>query len=218
MRFRDRHDAGRRLAGALARYEGERPLILGLPRGGVPVAAEVARALRAPLDVLVVRKIGAPFQPEYALGAMASGLVHLDRDAMREVGLADADLAPTLQRERAELERRERLYRGARGPLDVRGRTVIVVDDGLATGRTAAAALLLLRQLGAATVVLAVPVGGADCRSRMAGLADDVVCLSCAPDFRAVSLAYDDFAPTEDAEVLQCLQEARDTGSSGGAT
>ena len=152
-----------------------------------------------------------------ATWAMAQGVVHLDHDAMRELGLADADLAPTLERERAELARREQLYRGVRGPLDVRGRTVIVVDDGLATGRTAAAALLLLRRLGAARVVLAVPVGGPDCRARMAGLADDIVCLSCPPDFRAVSLAYDDFTPTEDAEVLECLREASGPGTPGGA-
>ena len=206
MIFRDRRDAGRRLGEALAPLRGMHPIVLGMPRGGVPVAAEVARALDAPLDVVIVRKIGAPAQPEFAVGALARGVLHLDEGSMAELGLSERDLEPTIREEAEELERRERLYRGDRPPLDVRDRTVVLVDDGLATGQSARAALTVLRRLGARYLVLAIPVGGPDTRARMAGLADDVLCLSCPTDFHAVSQGYRDFTPTTDTEVLASLE------------
>jgi putative phosphoribosyl transferase len=214
--FRDRRDAGRRLGEALAGLRGLRPLVLGLPRGGVPVAAEVARSLDAPLDVLVVRKIGAPWQPEYAVGALARGVIHLDQPTLLQLGLTERDLEDTIRGEVEELERRESLYRGDRPPVAVRDRTVIVVDDGLATGQTAMAALTLLRRLGARYLILAVPVGGPDTRARMSGFADDVVCLSCPTDFHAVSEGYRDFSPTSDAEVLACLHASAPVATDGG--
>lgn len=208
MIFRDRREAGRQLGEALAGLRGEHPLVLGLPRGGVPVAAEVARTLDAPLDVIVVRKIGAPAQPEFAVGALARDVLHLDEHTLAELGLGERDLEAVIREESEELARREQLYRGDRPPLEVHDRTVVLVDDGLATGQTAMAALTVLRRLGARRLVLAIPVGGPDTRARMLGLADDVLCLSCPTDFRAVSQGYRDFSPTTDAEVLSCLQAA----------
>jgi putative phosphoribosyl transferase len=205
MIFSDRRDAGRRLAERLLDLRAQSPIVLGLPRGGVPVAAEVAHALGAPLDVLVVRKIGAPWQPEFAVGALARGVIHLDPSSLAMLGVSERELAPTIRVESEELERRERLYRGDRPALDVRDRTVIVVDDGIATGQTAMAALTLLRRLGARRLVLAVPVGGPDTHARMSGLADEVVCLNTPAGFHAVSQGYQDFSPTSDAEVLACL-------------
>jgi putative phosphoribosyl transferase len=205
MIFRDRREAGRRLGETLLGLRGLRPMVVGLPRGGVPVAAEVARVLDAPLDVLVVRKIGAPWQPEFAVGALARGVIHLDRSTLAQLGLTEQDLETTIRHEVEELERREGLYRGDRPPVAVRDRTVIVVDDGLATGQSAIAALMLLRRMGARHLIMAVPVGGPDTRARMAGFADEVVCLSCPTDFHAVSEGYRDFSPTTDAEVLASL-------------
>jgi putative phosphoribosyl transferase len=205
MTFDDRRDAGRRLGERLLGLREEHPIVLGLPRGGVPVAAEVAQALGAPLDVLVVRKIGAPLQPEFAVGALARGVIHLDPSTLAMLGVTERDLAPTIHAESEELERRERLYRGDRPALDVRDRTVIVVDDGIATGQTAMAALTLLRRLGARRLILAVPVGGPETQARMSGFADEVVCLSMPHGFQAVSQGYHDFSPTSDAEVLACL-------------
>lgn len=215
--FRDRRDAGRQLGQLLLGLRELRPIVLGLPRGGVPVAAEVAQALGAPLDVLVVRKIGAPWQPEFAVGALARGVVHLDPSSLAMLGVSERDLAPTIRAESEELERRERLYRGDRPALDVRDRTVIVVDDGLATGQTAMAALTLLRRLGARRLVLALPVGGPDTRARMSGFADEVVCLSMPPGFHAVSEGYRDFSPTSDAEVLACLDPSAPAPRDGAA-
>jgi len=205
MIYSDRRDAGRRLGERLIGLREHHPIVLGLPRGGVPVAAEVAQALGAPLDVLVVRKIGAPWQPEFAVGALARGVVHLDPSSLAMLGVTERDLAPTIRAESEELERREHLFRGDRPALDVRDRTVIVVDDGLATGQTAMAALTLLRQLGARRLILAVPVGGPDTHARMSEYADEVFCLSTPPGFQAVSQGYRDFSPTSDAEVLACL-------------
>jgi putative phosphoribosyl transferase len=216
--FRDRRDAGRRLGETLLGLRGLRPVVLGLPRGGVPVAAEVARVLDAPLDVLVVRKIGAPWQPEFAVGALARDVIHLDPATLDQLGLSERDLEATIREEAEELERRESLYRGDRSPVSVRDRTVIVVDDGLATGQTAMAALTLLRRMGARYLILAVPVGGPDTRARMAGFADDVVCLSCPTDFHAVSEGYRDFSPTSDAEVLASLRASAPLAMDRGET
>jgi len=214
MRFADRRDAGRRLAQALGRYRSVQPVVLGLPRGGVPVAAEVARELGAPLDVLVVRKLGAPGHPEFAVGAVASGATVLHDDVVRQLGIPQEYLDRVIAQEQEELARRERAYRGSRPAVDVRGRTVILVDDGLATGATAEAAIRVLRAQGAGPIVLAVPVSAPDTLRRLTPLVDDLVCLSAPLGFRAVSLSYDDFSPTSDDEVLACLHE-RPAASAG---
>ncbi len=214
MRFADRRDAGRRLAQALSRYRSLHPLVLGLPRGGVPVAAEVARELGAPLDVLVVRKLGAPGHPEFAIGALAADATVLHHDVIRQLGVPPEYLDRVIAQEQEELARRERAYRGDRPAAVVRGRTVILVDDGLATGATAEAAIRVLRARGAERVILAVPVSAPDTLHRLTPMVDELVCLSAPPDFRAVSLNYDDFSPTSDEEVLACLHE-RPAASAG---
>lgn len=207
MRFHDRVDAGQRLGSALKDYQPDNPLVLGLPRGGVPVAAEVARVLGAPLDVLVVRKIGAPGQSEFALGALALDALVLHQDVIQQIGVPDRYVEQVVARERQEAARRERLYRDDRPPPPVKGRTVILVDDGLATGATAEAAIKVLRASGASRVVLAVPVGAPDTVRRLREQVDDLVCLSQPPDFRAVSLGYENFEATQDQEVIACLRE-----------
>ena len=209
MPFLDRADAGRKLAGALERFRSRSPVVLALPRGGVPVGLEVARALGAPLDVIDARKLGAPGHEELAVGAIAPGAVYVDRLLVRRLGVSAAYLEQITTAEGRELERRERLYRSGRAPLDVEGRVVILVDDGLATGATARAAVVSLRQRRPAQVILAVPVGAPETVARLREVADDVVCLETPPDFRAVSLAYRDFSPTSDAEVVSCLAAAR---------
>jgi erythromycin esterase-like protein/predicted phosphoribosyltransferase len=207
MRFRNRRDAGRQLADALNTYSG-RPdvVVLGLPRGGVPVAHEVATWLKAPLDVFLVRKLGVPGHPELAMGAIAEGGVEvLSRDLIRDLGIPRALIQQVAVRERLELERRDALYRGSRRAAAVRGRTVILVDDGLATGSTMEAAILALRQQAPAAIVVAAPVGAAETCDRLRRMADDVVCLSTPEPFRAVGLWYDEFSPTTDEEVKRAL-------------
>src|SRR5512145_1824623 len=178
MLYRDRPEAGRRLAAQLHEYAGrDDTTVLALPRGGVPVAMEIAEALGAPLDVLVVRKLGLPWQPELAAGAIGPGGVQVINPDVREfVDDLDVVIAPVAERERAELRRREALYRRDRPPLDVRSRIAILVDDGIATGSTMEAAVLALRALGARSVVIAVPVAPPETVRRLAGLADRVVC------------------------------------------
>jgi putative phosphoribosyl transferase len=205
--FHDRFDAGRQLAGILKAYAGrDDVIVLGLPRGGVPVAHEVATALGAPLDVLVVRKLGLPRQPELAMGAIASGgAMYLNEDVLRSIPVDEATVHAVERRERVELARRERLYRGKRSPPQVRGRTVIVVDDGLATGASMQAAVMALRSLRPARIVVAVPVAPADAIRRLDGVPDDFVCVLTASDFRAVGQFYRDFDQTTDAQVRQLL-------------
>lgn len=206
--FRDRVHAGQQLAAALARLGADQPIVLGLPRGGVPVAAEVARRLDAPLDVLLVRKIGAPAQPEFAVGAIADGVRFLDEGLIARLGIPTSAVERVVAVESGELARRQTLYRGARPPLPVRDRTVIVIDDGLATGATARAAIRSLRARGPARIVFAAPVGAPDSVARLRAEADEVICLLTPDDFRAVGMWYRDFSPTTDQEVIRLLDEA----------
>jgi len=208
MRFRDRHDAGRRLAGLLEPYRRERPVILGLPRGGVVVGYEVARALEAPLDVLLVRKLGVPGAEEVALGATAPGATLLNHDLVMRLGISETAIAEIVRRESEELKRREHTYRGTRAPAEVADRTVIVVDDGLATGATAQAAVRSLRHRGPRRIIFAAPICSRDGAEALRRLADEVMCLECPPDMQAVGWWYDDFSPTTDAEVVTCLHQA----------
>jgi putative phosphoribosyl transferase len=211
-RFRDRREAGQHLAARLADLGLDSPLVLALPRGGVPVAYEVARALHAPLDVLVVRKIGAPSQPELGVGAIAEGGEPLlDSRMLARLGRTPEDLAETVLRERTEVRRRVAAYRGDLPALAVEGRTVVVVDDGLATGSSARAALRSLRARGVARLVLAVPVCARETAARFADEADDVVCVLSPGDFRAVGAWYDRFDQTDDQEVVELLHRARAT-------
>ncbi|WP_431997728.1 phosphoribosyltransferase [Streptomyces fungicidicus] len=212
MRFRDRRQAGRELAARLRERRDEgalpHPVVLALPRGGVAVAAEVAHALDAPLDVLVVRKIGAPFHEEFGVGAMAGdGVPVFDEDSLLRLGLSESDLAAVVARERAELRRREERYRQGRPPPDTRGRTVIVVDDGLATGSTARAALRALRARDPGRLVLAVPVGAAEGLALMRSEADEVLCLHEPAAFMAVGQWYEEFDQLTDEDVLDALHQ-----------
>lgn len=211
MRFHNRTEAGRELArrlqdGGPGAAPAPPAVVLALPRGGVPVAYEVARALDAPLDVLLVRKIGHPFHPEYGLGAVAGDAPPLyDPDALAGAGLTEDDLAPVAERERAELHRREAVYRGGRPAPALAGRWAVVVDDGLATGVTARAALRAARAAGPARLTLAVPVASPDGLGAVRNEADDVTCLHTPEGFGAVGLWYDDFEQLTDADVLELL-------------
>jgi putative phosphoribosyl transferase len=207
--FEDRREAGRLLARALEEHRARRPVVVGLPRGGVPVAFEVARHLQAPLDVFVVRKLGVPFQPELAMGAIASGGVLVrNEELLRMLEDGEQALATVERQERRNLEARERLYRGSRAPVVISGREVIVVDDGLATGSTMKAAVKALKAAGAARVVVAVPVGPPDTCRELEQLADEVVCLESPRGFSAVGQWYSDFGQTSDDEVQQLLEDA----------
>lgn len=215
-RFRDRSDAGRHLAEALRDHAGDPDLlVLGLPRGGVPVAAEVARALHAPLDVFVVRKLGLPGQEELAMGAIASGGVRvLNEDVLAMVPVDDATVASVAAEEQRELERQERVYRGDRPLPRIRGRTVILVDDGLATGSSMRAALAALREQGAGRLVVAIPVAAHETCQLLAREADDIVCPMTPEPFHAVGLWYEDFSQVTDAEVRETLASASTPGPS----
>ena len=209
--FEDRRDAGRQLAERLMPYKEAHPIVLALPRGGVPVAFEVAKALEAPLDVVFVRKIGAPHQPELGLGAVVDGAdpqLVLNDELVRQVGPSSAYIEAQCRRELAEIERRRELYRPGRQPPDLRDRTVIVVDDGIATGGTVKAVLRAIARTHPRRVVLAVPVAPRDTIDELSTDADDVVCLSTPEQFRAVGLHYHDFAQTTDSEVVRLLQQA----------
>lgn len=212
-RFADRPDAGRHLAAALRAYRGPDAVVLGLPRGGVPVAYQVARDLRAPLDVLVVRKLGVPYQPELAFGAIGEDGVRVLNDAvLRRTGLTAADIAAVEDAERAELHRRVAAYRGGRPGTPLAGRTALIIDDGFATGATARAAALVARARGAATVVLAAPIGAADTIAGLRDVADDVVCAVVPRAFEAVGQGYHDFDQTSDEEVRALLAAAGNPG------
>jgi predicted phosphoribosyltransferase len=209
--FVDRRQAGQVLAESLQRFKG-RPdvVVLGLPRGGVPVASEVAVALGAPLDVFVVRKLGLPGHPELAMGAIASGGIRvLNDDVVSALGPTPAQIEAVARAEGTELERREREYREGRPLTPVEGRVVILVDDGLATGSTMRAAVMAVRRLRPSLVVVAVPVGARETCAELRRLADEVVCGAMPEPFSAVGLWYRDFSQTTDAEVRQCLEQTR---------
>jgi len=206
IKFRDRAEAGRYLAAQLKKYAGQNDVVvLALPRGGVPVAYEVARALGAPLDVFLVRKLGVPGHEEYAMGAIAEGgAMVLSEDVIEQLAIPQRAVEAVVQKERAELERRARLYR--RGPPpELRGRTVILVDDGLATGSSMRAAVAALRSLDPARIVVAVPVAARDTCEALRDEADEVVCARTPEPFRAVGLWYEDFEQTSDEEVGELL-------------
>ncbi|HEY3257780.1 MAG TPA: phosphoribosyltransferase [Gemmatimonadaceae bacterium] len=210
-RFRDRFEAGRTLAGRLGKYAGRDDVIVfGLPRGGVPVAFEVAHGIGAPLDVFIVRKIGVPWHEELAMGAIASGGVRLiDENLVRQLGLTADDVEQVVEQEQRELERRERQYRGDRPFPDVTGRTGILVDDGLATGASMRVAVAALRQEHPARIVVAVPIAPPDTCATLREEADDVVCALTPEPFYAVGLWYKDFTQTTDEEVHDLLTESQ---------
>jgi putative phosphoribosyl transferase len=209
-RFRDRVEAGRLLAERLQAYAGrDDVIVLALPRGGVPVGSEVAKSLGAPLGVFVVRKLGVPGHEELAMGAIASGgVILLDEGLVRRLGLGQEELARTVQTELRELQRREEAYTGGRDPPNVEGKTVILVDDGLATGSTMQAAALAVRRLNPARTVVAVPVASPETCDDFRDVVDETVCVRTPRPFRAVGLWYDDFSQTSDDEVRRLLAEA----------
>jgi predicted phosphoribosyltransferase len=215
MSFHDRTEAGRALAARLKAFVG-RPdvLVLALPRGGVPVAYEVARALQAPLDIFIVRKLGVPRHEELAMGALASGGVRvLNDEVVHDLGIPEAVIDAVTAQAQQELERRERLYRGERPPPDARGRTVILVDDGLATGSTMRAAVAALRRLGPARIIVAVPVGAAETCAALREEADAVLCQQTPEPFYAVGAWYQDFTQTTDEEVRDLLARAAEANA-----
>lgn len=210
MSFKDRSEAGRQLAAALSGYREARPVVLALPRGGLPVAKPVAEALHAPLDLVLVRKIGVPMQPELAMGAIVDGpkpLVVRNEDVIRSTGVTESGFRSVMAAESKELARRRTAYLGARPRVDVAGRTVIIVDDGVATGATTRAALRAVRQRSAAHVVLAVPVAPSDTLDEMWNEADDIACLESHPAFASISAYYDVFDQLSDAEVKKILAD-----------
>jgi len=208
MPFTDRIDAGRKLAKALAPYKNRRPVVLALPRGGVPVAAEVATALDAPLDLVLVRKIGVPFQPELAMGAVVDGaepIIVRNEEVIQLCGVSETEFNAIRDEQLGEIERRRKLYLGDRPHPDVSGHTVIVVDDGIATGATTRAALHAIRTRKPGTLVLAVPVAPTDTLKNLRGEADDTVCLENYEEFGAIGLFYADFRQVSDTEVIEIL-------------
>ncbi|HEX7128265.1 MAG TPA: phosphoribosyltransferase family protein [Thermodesulfobacteriota bacterium] len=217
-RFRDREDAGRQLAARLAHYRDQDPVVLALPRGGVPVAAPVAAALDAPLDIVVVRKIGAPDQPELGLGALVDGddpQALLNADLVERLGVSREYLDEEVARQLAEARRREARYRGGRARIPLAGRTAIVVDDGIATGSSVRAALRSLRRSRPARLVLAVPVAPADTVGALRDEVDDLVCLATPSPFLAVGYHYEDFTQPDDETVISILARARARSEAG---
>jgi putative phosphoribosyl transferase len=208
MMFLNRVDAGRKLAKKLDAYAGRRDvLVLGIPRGGVPVAFQVASQLEAPLDVFVVRKLGAPWQPELAFGAIATGGIRiLDVQIVESLGISRMEIERIATRERQELDRRERVYRGGRPPLNVEGMTVILVDDGIATGASTRAAINALRKLKRARIVLAAPIAPASTCARLRREVDDLICVDTPETFYAIGEFYEDFSQVSDDQVTNLLQ------------
>ncbi len=217
MPFSNRADAGRQLARALVSYRDKRPVVLALPRGGVPVAAEIAAALEAPLDLVLVRKIGVPFEPELAMGAVVDGsapMVVRNESVIALAGVSEAEFDAVRDQELAEIERRRRSYLGDRPHAEIKGHTAIVVDDGIATGATTRAALRAIRQREPRELVLAVPVAATDSLKELRSEADTIVCLEDHEDFGAIGQFYSDFRQTSDAEVVALLARANATAPS----
>lgn len=213
--FKDRVEAGIQLASELQELAPKHPIVLALPRGGVPVGFQVAEALNTDLDVLIVRKLGVPWSPEYAFGAIGeNGATVVHRDVVGATGMSEGDVDRVISAETAEIARRSSMYRGDHSLPDMSQRTVIVVDDGLATGSTMAAAITVVKQLGAAQIIVAVPVGARDTAKSMGELADGIVCLQSPRDFRAVGLHYRDFEQVPDSEVLRLLKLSNELRSS----
>jgi predicted phosphoribosyltransferase len=209
MPFKDRSDAGRKLAKALGQYKDQQPVILALPRGGVPVAAEVAAVLKAPLDLILVRKVGVPFQPELAMGAVVDGgtpLIVRNEDVIQLAGIQESEFKAVCDGELAEIERRRQRYLGSRERVDVSGHTAIVIDDGVATGATTRAALRATRMRNPKRLVLAVPVGPTDNIAELRSEADDVVCLEDHEFFGAIGVYYANFSQVSDEEVIEILR------------
>jgi predicted phosphoribosyltransferase len=208
MPFIDRDDAGRQLAKALARYKDRKPVVLALPRGGIPVAAKVAEALHAPLDLLLVRKIGVPFQPELAMGAVVDGASPLtvrNEEVISLAGISEREFSTVCNQQLAEIERRRKMYVGDRPHPELAAHTVIVVDDGIATGATTRAALEAVRLRKPSKLVLAVPVAPTDTLKKLAGEADEIVCLEDYEEFGAIGYFYSDFRQVSDDEVIELL-------------
>jgi len=209
MPFRDRADAGRKLAKALAGYRDQKPVILALPRGGVPVAAEVAAALNGPLDLILVRKVGVPFQPELAMGAVVDGgasIIVRNEDVIKLAGIDETTFKAVCDGELAEIERRRQRYLGSHERVDISGRTVIVIDDGVATGATTRAALRATRMQHPKKLVLAVPVAPTESLTELGNDADDVICLEAHEFFGAIGAYYADFSQVSDQEVIDILK------------
>lgn len=210
MLFKDRNDAGLQLAEKLMHYKDKKPVIIALPRGGVVTGYEVAKMLEAPLDVVVTRKIGAPFQPEFGIGAIApNGIRILDEESVRITGTAESEIQKIIENETIEMERRIKLYRKGLPSLDLSGKIVIVVDDGLATGVTARAAILSIRRMNPEKIILAVPVSPPLTANKFREEVDEFVCLYEPFDFYAVGAHYYDFAQVTDEEVINLLQDAK---------
>jgi len=210
MPFIDRQDAGRQLAEALAAYKTQKPVVLALPRGGVPVAAEIAAALDAPLDLVLVRKIGVPFQPELAMGAVVDGTTPVtvrNEDVIALTGVSERIFAEVRDKELAEIERRRQRYLGARPHPQLAGHSIIVIDDGIATGATTRAALQAMRQHKPKKLVLAVPVAPTETLRKLRDDADEVVCLEDYQDFGAIGYFYSDFRQVTDEQVIEILAQ-----------
>ncbi len=209
MLFHDRKDAGQKLAGALLKYKSRHPVILALPRGGVPVAAEVAESLDAPLDLILVRKIGVPTQPELAMGAVVDGaepIVVRNEDIIELTGVSQQEFDDICKEERAEIERRRQRYLGGRDRTEIKGQVVIVIDDGIATGATMRAALMAMRKRAPQELVLAVPVAPLDTVERLHSEVDAIVCLDTPTDLGAIGYFYRDFRQVSDDEVIATLK------------
>jgi putative phosphoribosyl transferase len=216
--FEDRRDAGRQLAGKLSRFGDERPVVFALPRGGVPVGYEISRSLEAPLDVFISRKLGAPGQPEFGIGAVAAGGVRiLNQDVVRRLGISDDYVEQITAQELAEVRRRLRYFRGERPETEVVGRTAILVDDGLATGVTARAAVQALRLRDPGRLVLAAPVCAAQTAAYFKRAVDELVCLETPSDLGAIGFWYKNFEQTSDEEVVELLERARSEQSAEGS-
>lgn len=211
MFYKNRKDAGQQLAEKLRQYTDEKPIILALPRGGVILGYEVAKALKAQLDVIVPRKIGAPSQPEFGIGAIApNDVLIINEGAIKMLGLAENDLKELIEHETKEMERRIKLYRKDLPEIDIQDKTVIIVDDGLATGVSTKAALLSIKKMNPKKIILAVPVGPPDTTDRFRQEVDDLICIYEPIDFYAVGGYYEDFSQISDQEVIDLLQKAKD--------